>query len=248
MTFPIKRRIPVYLGDIIVCLDKARPFSELKDGRVMLGNLTHFNIKTSNMKNKFSKTKSQYYTEREIAVPVCMCNRDFQCTSAMFDWTEHYSPITEIKNETLQKWWPRSIFKGTQKIGDMAEEIMIEHQKFIVKFQVTYAFTTELKKLFSNIEDSNKDIEATEPKRESVSAIDPMPNIIPVSKCKTLIDNESIGNGVGKGEEKSGGEAKSLVVIPQKKSKLKYVIGSAAIVLIGAGIFFGIRWFNRRKA
>jgi hypothetical protein len=242
MTFPIRRKTPVYLGDIIVCLDKARPFSEIYDGRTMLGNLTHFNIKTSNMKSRFARIKEQSYTEREIAVPVYMCNRDILEKSTLNDWTELYSPITEIKNEPLQKWWPRSVFKGTQKIGDIAEEIIIEHQKFIIEFQVTYAFTTELKGLFNGVG------AVIEPKKEIVeSVLDPMPNIIPTFQNDASIKNERSSEDYGERKTEEKEEEKSLVVVKPPKSKMKYIFASVAITLVAAGIFFGIKWLNRNK-
>jgi hypothetical protein len=244
MTFPIKRKKPVYLGSIIVCLDKARPYSEIEGGRVMLGDLTHFNIRTSSIKSKFSQTKNQSYTEREIAVPVFMCNRDSPVKGVLTDWTKLYSPITEIQCMPLQRWWPRSIFKGSQKIGDIAEEIVIEHSKYTIEFQVTYAYTSDLKELFSDIDGDIKEQEEEKRENKIDSVLDSVTNIIPSSPSKAIIVNDGPSDIVDEVEEN---EERALAVIPSYKSKWKYVIGSTAIILIVVGIFFGVKWLNRPK-
>jgi hypothetical protein len=160
-------RVPEYTGKMIVCLDKARPYQEVPDGRAIIGYLTHVKIKTSNVRNQRNSNPS-IYSERDIAVPVYIVNKDVTVLDREEDWTNTSSPITEIKCAAFPRWWPKSIFKGSQKIGDIAEEITLEYQNYVVKLDVTYAFATDLKMiLFNDIQGiNNKEDMVAEPDSE----------------------------------------------------------------------------------
>jgi hypothetical protein len=246
MMFPNRKKAIEYEGEIVVCLGKSRPFSEIKNGRILIGNLTKINIKTNKVKNKlFTQPEKRMYHESEMAVPVCIYNRDVRVKDVESDWTKIHSPITEIKCEPIQAWWPQSIFNGSQKIGDIAEEIVVEYSGFIMRLQVTYAYTEELKRLFCDIDEpasgeENRDV--TEYKVENGEPEDKTESEI-LKETNFIVDKTPPQAPI-----KEDVDEKSLAVIPKKSGgKIKYIIGGVAIIsLLAAGIFFGVKWLGKK--
>jgi hypothetical protein len=236
-------KIPEYVGTIIVCLDKARPFSQVPNGRELIGNLTHIKIRTSNIKKQFTQTESQVYNERDIAVPVFIYHKDSE-SSVDSDWTRTSSPITEIKCGCIQRWWPRSIFKGSQKIGDIAEEIVFEYPKFTMRLHVAYAFTSDLKELFSDINDDKAKLDMDEYQRIIVPIVNEL-----ISDNKKYIPNKPELKEPIPGDPIDNTSTPKLPVVMKNKnnSKVKYVVGSIIIGAVAAGLFFGIRWLKSKK-
>jgi hypothetical protein len=216
-----KKPVP-YTGDIVVCLDKARPFSEIPDGRSLIANFTKFKIKLQN--GKVLGTLS----ENDIAVPVFMCNRDGIKRERDVDWTKDFSPIVEIDCEPLQRWWPRSMFRGIQKIGE-EEIVTVEgYNKFTIQFVVTYAYTHDLKQMFQDIrfdedEEEKSDLEAVNPKQKLLEDLREMTEV-PQSQVDCEIHP-------------------AQTVLPRQKSNntLKIIIGASAFVLLSIGLYFGIK-------
>jgi hypothetical protein len=147
-----KQKLTEYYGTMIVGLNKARPISALEEGRALIGQLTQLKITSSNVKNKNFSSKS-IYSEKDLVVPVFICNPYEKERDISVDWTRSNSPISEIKYATVQRWWPKAIFQCSQKLGDIAEEITIETSKFVLNTQVEYAYSFEQKGLFDDIPD-----------------------------------------------------------------------------------------------
>lgn len=240
--FSRKQNLVEYNGNIIVCLDKARPYSSLKDnGRTIIGrDLTKVKIKLKN--GKVLKVPS----ENDKAVPVFICNwhEDEPLVPSM-DWTVSASPITEIKYAPLPKWWPKAMFSGVQRIGEN-EEVILEYDKFVIKLRVWYAFTHEEKELFKNIP-------------PSINEALPTPLSQPLMRQKKFTDAElqsfkDFRNEAEAaklyllpGEEKNNSESRCVQKIQTKPStsnfNLKLVVGSVVFVLLSIGIYFGFKTF-----
>jgi hypothetical protein len=237
-----------YTGDIIVCLDIAYRFHELKDGRKFIGNLANIKIRPYNLSNYI---RGNEYT---LAVPVFICNKNEQNRENNVDWTRSNSPITEIKYKPLQRWWPKSMFRGVSRIGE-EEEVIIEYSNFSIKLRVIYAFSSELKKLFADIEevdvDDDKLIRYTFETHDDLSSAEsvdkqkmnllpecPRPNVL--EKSLGVIDeNVYIKNDNNK------------EIIPtdqdKPKGKLKIAIGASILMAVSLGLFYGIKLLIAKK-
>jgi hypothetical protein len=248
--FQGKRKKPQYTGDIIVCFCKARPFSNVENGREIIGALSNTKIKTTNTRFKHS-SDTRLYSENELAVPVAIFN--LNCPKVIDnDWTREMSPITEIGCKPVERWWPRSIFRGSQKIGDITEEVIIEYPKYILKLQVSYAFTGVAKELFSDIWGNERD-EAAKKKDELRYSVygnggDENGNDFKEVRLEVVSDylpTSSQSTAAQKEEEKS------LQVVPEVKAKgkaWKYVVGGLATVALVTGIIFGVKYFVANKS
>jgi hypothetical protein len=148
-----KPRLTDYYATMIVALHKARPISALENGRELIGRLTQLKITTSNVKNSKNFSDKSIYTEKDQVVPVFLCNPFDKARDVFVDWTRSHSPITEIKCATVQRWWPKAIFQCSQKLGDIAEEIVVTTSKFVLHSKVEYAYSFQQKDLFDDIPD-----------------------------------------------------------------------------------------------
>jgi hypothetical protein len=266
-----KAKIPEYYGDMLVCLDKARPISSLEDGRNLIGSLTQLKITSQNMRNR-SQTTQTLYSEKDMVVPVFICNPEMEKDISV-DWTRANSPITEIQCKTVQRWWPKSIFKCLQKIGDITEEIKIETNKFIVYFNVSYAFTAEQKTLFDDIPDYT-DIEKpevkdafniTESAQKGKSTVIEFPDKSNEKIMQEIIDR--VINGPSRKTEQNTEEGKkpkvaesikdkpkdalNKIFLDIEKEKMKkyqvsqnILFGIFMAILSGACIYFGVKYYH----
>jgi hypothetical protein len=254
-------KLPEYLGRMIVCLNKARPFSQVPNGRAIIGGLTQVKIKTSNVKNQ-RNSNTNLYSEKDIAVPVYISNKDITAIDRSDDWTNKSSPVSEIKYAPIARWWPRSLFRGSQKIGDIAEEIHITFPKFSAKLDVNYAFTSDLKqRLFEDIEnvnvpcEENIDVENPEEDEDPVMTyiVDPeddfdkeedFPQPPPPAnfeeKCSSPVIREV--DKITRNDELKKKEKGRVSALP-----LKVALGIFGFAALSFGVYFCVKWFNRSK-
>jgi hypothetical protein len=231
---------------MIVCLDKARPFSEVPDGRSIIGKLTHIRIRTSNMKNK-RNINILVFSEREIAVPVSIFTRDASTTLERHDWTRSASLITENSYAPLQRWWPRSIFRRSQKIGDIAEEICLEYPNFTLKLSVEYAFTSNLKKLFDDIDEGGGEGKADNNSVKNAS-LDIEKKDSDARQNETMNENKKIEyeilGAVDDGQSNTAKEKNNSKITFNIKNIIIGSIGFAAMV---AGIIYFVAKTSKNK-
>jgi hypothetical protein len=247
-----RKKIIEYTGDIIVCLDKAYKFSDLKNGRVLIGNLTRYKI-TSQKKN------IGIPNENDLAVPVFICNRNAKIRDKRIDWAQTASPIVEIDCDPIQRWWPKAMFRCSQKIGEQ-EEIFIKHKDYYIKLYVIYAFSKELKDLFKGIEDMDVDTDKIIDfqSNEDRKPIDDEP-LSPNNLLDFVKDIQGIGDPSRKeidDEEKVRRDVeqfkKETELVPvytnKQKPKLKIAIGITAGVVLSVGLFFMLKFFSSHRS
>jgi hypothetical protein len=262
------RKLPEYYGHMIVCCGKARPISSLKHGRELIGKLTQTKIKSSNMR-KNNQTSKNLYSERDIVVPAFICNPDTkeENMDRSVDWTFSNSPITEIKCAPFERWWPRSIFKCSQKIPYIAEEVTVETDLYIVHFEVSYVYTKEHYALFDDLPDSENvgidkpEVELPEDNGQKLIGFQtPEGKGMPMKKegySNCLPTDEELERAKEEYESKKVKPTVDSPYItegynpapPQKKSHtaLKVLLGIGGLALLGAGLYFGLRFFMNRK-
>jgi hypothetical protein len=263
-----KQRLPEYHGNMIVCLGKERPINSLKEGRELIGDLTKIKIVSSNIKNK-NQTSKNLYSERDIVVPAFICNPFSAGYDKAADWTRTNSPIVQIKCAPYQRWWPKSIFKCSQRLGDIAEKIIVETNTYILHLIVSYAYTQEQTALFDDIPDYANDGEAisskpSEPVTEEKAETEEGPNEID-SSCFPEAEEkeeEKQEDKEGKNENKekygypftySSEKTETTFLPPESSPKegtgapLKIILGIGGVALLGTAIFFGVKFFLKRK-
>jgi hypothetical protein len=144
-----KPKKPEYTGKMLVNLEKARILSEIPepDGKYILSNLsTHIDFKSS------SKPSIRFDVHNFILVPAIIINYGADIKDISQDWTQVMSPISEINYQPIQKWWPKDIFRGFEKLEDKEELTITYDNQFVIKLEVHYAFTAEEKAYFTRIE------------------------------------------------------------------------------------------------
>lgn len=247
-------KVPQYTGDIIVCLDKARPFSEIENGREIIGILANTRIKTSNIRSKHS-SEQRVYQENEIAVPVAIFNTGTKAIED--DWTRTFCPITERDYSPMQRWWPKSIFKGSQKIGDIAEEIVIEYPRYTIKLHVSYAFTAISKELFTDIDAEEKKIETEkEEEKENIRF-----NLVrgegeegDVADIKLVTEKVGSENKKPEGGISAEDYNKWVDAIVKKQKQrgkekiVKFIVGGLLATALVTGLVFGIKYIVANKS
>jgi hypothetical protein len=245
------KNIPEYTGKIIVDLSKARPFSEVPNGREILGKLTKIKIKCAPNDSKNLKNNSTLFSERDLAVPVCITNKDVTAVDRSEDWTNISSPITEIGCCPVVRWWPRAIFRGSQKIGDIAEEIRLDCQTYTVRLETFYAFTQDIKEaLFSDINGDKSDL-ALEPITDTETTEEHHKNgNAEYVKNSFYLDDYSLRDDTTYNEtpiEKSliSQDKNKIAVSFKRISPVKVIVGSVIIgSIVTAAIFLTVKWFN----
>jgi hypothetical protein len=250
MMFQGKQKIPQYTGDIIVCLDKARPFSEVKGGREIIGLLANTKIKTSNVRLKHS-SEQRVYSENEIAVPVAIFNPGTKAIED--DWTKTFCPITQREYRPMQRWWPKSIFKGSQKIGDIAEEIVIEYPRYIIKLHVNYAFTAISKEMFADIDAEEKVAEKKEEAEKEKISFSLVKGEGEESNIKNVeLDADKISFDYKLTDSIPEKEYDRLLVQEKprqaKSGIVKYVVGGLIAAALVTGLVFGIKYMVTNKS
>jgi hypothetical protein len=243
-----------YTGDITVCLDKAYKFRDLKYGREFIGNLTSVRIRAQRLGNR-----DVLSNEHTLAVPVFICNKNEQSRNINVDWTRSNSPITEMKYKPLQRWWPKSMFRGVSKIGE-EEEVILEYSNFSIKLRVIYAFSSETKEIFGDIEKTDVDMDKIttevfpEPNNcDRLEFASTLTEVIEYVKPE-LTDKNRDEEGVKYTEKKLKEiiktiENKEIIPMNQDKPerKLKIAIGAGILMAISFGLFYGVRLFISKR-
>jgi hypothetical protein len=248
-----KQKKVEYTGDILVCLDKAYRFSDLKDGITFIGNLTNVNISSPQMKSLGIPL------EHHLAVPVFICNRREWSRSEDVDWTKTSSPITELNYSPLQKWWPKAMFRGFSRIG-VEEDVVIEYSNFSIKLRVTYAFSKETKLMFEGIEDTDVNLDkidtfsGNDEPMESESNKDAI--VIPDKIAKFIQNTRPFHAEPSKEDKKLFEEFKTEIdntrqIVPivtaRSTTKEKVALGAGVFTALSLGLYFGIKLFTSRR-
>jgi hypothetical protein len=238
------KKKPEYTGKMLVCLNKARPFSQLEDGEEIIQWLSNVRIKKSGIKNKKNFIALDFSKE-ELAVPVCILNADcIADNNTIFnmkdDWTNVSSPIIERQCQPLPKWFPKCIFDEGM-IGNIAEEILFDLKSYTIKLKVKYIFQKEsIEELFGNIPDiENNDIS---------SAGEYENEYLPKEDGEMEKEKEKSGNDDDIGQYKYKGLIKLNYINDGEKKKFVIPILPAALgFVLGMVIYHSVKWFFRNK-
>jgi hypothetical protein len=241
-----------YTGDILVYLDATVRFDDIPDGRECVGKLSHMKIIT-NVKGRktFNQDAPSYiYSERDYAVPVIITNKGADKRNPDCDWSNSASPITELAYSPIQRWWPKSIFKGGVKLNGEPEEIVIIYdENFRIRLSVSYAYTAGMKELFDHYiasTDKEGDVDGAGASEDS-GAQDSTDNfqIVPLALPDPI--NEKPDSNADEPACNAGGseEAENKPKPNSWKVKLGVAVGVAA--LLSAGIYFCTRFISAKS-